>query len=170
MFKTVLIANRGEIAVRAIRTLKKLGIRSVAVYSDSDRYAQHVQDADVAIALHGVKPAETYLNIEKLIQAAKDTAAEAIFPGYGFLSESAEFAQVCEANQIAFMGPTATQILEFGLKHRARELAAAAGVPMTPGTGLLNSLEQATAAAEKIGYPIMLKSTAGGGWNWIDPL
>lgn len=163
MFKTVLIANRGEIAVRAIRTLKKLGIRSVAVYSDSDRYAQHVQDADVAVALKGVKPADTYLHIDKLIQAAKETGAEAIFPGYGFLSESAEFAQACEAHQIAFMGPTAEQILEFGLKHRARELAAAAGVPMTPGTGLLSSLAQATVAAEQIGYPIMLKSTAGGG-------
>lgn len=163
MFKTVLIANRGEIAVRAIRTLKKLGITSVAVYSDSDRYAQHVQDADLAVDLQGTKPADTYLSIEKLIAAAKQTGAEAIFPGYGFLSESAEFAQACEANHIAFMGPTAEQILEFGLKHRARELAAAAHVPMTPGTGLLNSLEEALVAAAEIGYPIMLKSTAGGG-------
>ena len=163
MFKTVLIANRGEIAVRAIRTLKKLGITSVAVYSESDRYAQHVQDADIAIALDGVKPAETYLSIEKLIQAAKDSGAEAIFPGYGFLSESADFSRACEQNQIAFMGPTAEQILEFGLKHRARELAAIANVPMTPGTGLLNSLDDALQAADHIGYPIMLKSTAGGG-------
>lgn len=163
MFKTVLIANRGEIAVRAIRTLKKLGITSVAVYSESDRYAQHVQDADIAISLGGVKPADTYLSIEKLIQAAKDTGAEAIFPGYGFLSESADFSRACEQNQIAFMGPTAEQILEFGLKHRARELAALAHVPMTPGTGLLNSLDEALQAAENIGYPIMLKSTAGGG-------
>ncbi|WP_445115723.1 urea carboxylase [Acinetobacter sp. WZC-1] len=163
MFKTVLIANRGEIAVRAIKSLKKLGITSVAVYSDSDRYAQHVQHADLAVALQGVKPAETYLSIDKLIQAAKQTGAEAIFPGYGFLSESAEFARACEDNNIAFMGPTAEQILEFGLKHRARELAAAANVPMTPGTGLLNSLDEALAAAERIGYPIMLKSTAGGG-------
>ena len=120
MFKTVLIANRGEIAVRAIRTLKKLGITSVAVYSDSDRYAQHVQDADLAVDLQGTKPAETYLSIEKLIADAKQTGAEAIFPGYGFLSESAEFAQACEANHIAFMGTTAEQILDFGLKHRAR--------------------------------------------------
>lgn len=163
MFKTVLIANRGEIAVRAIRTLKKLGITSVAVYSESDRYAQHVQDADIAISLEGVKPADTYLSIEKLIQAAKDTGAEAIFPGYGFLSESADFSRACENHHIAFMGPTAEQILEFGLKHRARELAALANVPMTPGTGLLNSLDEALQAAENIGYPIMLKSTAGGG-------
>lgn len=163
MFKTVLIANRGEIAVRAIRTLKKLGITSVAVYSESDRYAQHVKDADIAISLEGVKPADTYLSIEKLIQAAKDTGAEAIFPGYGFLSESADFSRACENHHIAFMGPTAEQILEFGLKHRARELAALANVPMTPGTGLLNSLDEALQAAENIGYPIMLKSTAGGG-------
>ncbi|TCM66775.1 urea carboxylase [Acinetobacter calcoaceticus] len=163
MFKTVLISNRGEIAVRAIRTLKKMGIQSVAVYSDSDRYAQHVQEADIAIALNGLKPSDTYLSIDKLIQAAKDSGAEAIFPGYGFLSESAEFARACEANAIAFMGPTADQILEFGLKHRARELAAAAQVPMTQGTGLLSSLEEAVAAAGQIGYPIMLKSTAGGG-------
>ena len=163
MFKTVLIANRGEIAVRAIRTLKKLGMTSVAVYSDSDRYAQHVKDADIAIALDGLKPSDTYLSIEKLIHAAQKTGAEAIFPGYGFLSESAEFAEACEKNNIAFMGPTATQILEFGLKHRARELAAAAQVPMTPGTGLLGSLDEAISAATEIGYPIMLKSTAGGG-------
>jgi Acetyl/propionyl-CoA carboxylase, alpha subunit len=163
MFKTVLIANRGEIAVRAIRTLKKLGVQSVAVYSETDRYAQHVLDADVAVSLEGIKPAETYLSIEKLIQAAKQTGAEAIFPGYGFLSESADFARACEENNIAFMGPTAEQILEFGLKHRARELAAAANVPMTPGTGLLASLDEALASAAEIGYPIMLKSTAGGG-------
>ena len=163
MFKTVLIANRGEIAVRAIRTLKKMGVTSVAVYSETDRYAQHVIDADIAVSLEGTKPGDTYLSIEKLIAAAKNTGAEAIFPGYGFLSESADFARACEANNIAFMGPTPEQILEFGLKHRARELAAAVNVPMTPGTGLLNSLDEALAEAEKIGYPIMLKSTAGGG-------
>ena len=101
MFKTVLIANRGEIAVRAIRTLKKLGITSVAVYSDSDRYAQHVEDADIAVPLEGLKPADTYLCIEKLIHAAKQTGAEAIFPGYGFLSESADFSRACEENNIA---------------------------------------------------------------------
>lgn len=163
MFHTVLIANRGEISVRAIRTLKKLGIKSVAVYSDSDRYAQHVTDADVAVSLEGIKPSDTYLNIEKLIAAAKQTGAQAIFPGYGFLSESADFSRACEENNIAFMGPTAEQILEFGLKHRARELAANANVPMTPGTGLLNSLDEAVQEAARIGYPIMLKSTAGGG-------
>ncbi|WP_269914673.1 urea carboxylase [Acinetobacter sp. HY1485] len=163
MFKTVLVANRGEIAVRAIRTLKKLGIKSVAVYSETDQFAQHVLDADVSVSLQGVKPSDTYLNIEKLIEIAKQTGAEAVFPGYGFLSESAEFAHACEANNIAFMGPTPEQILEFGLKHRARELAAQANVPMTPGTGLLESLDEAKMQASRIGYPIMLKSTAGGG-------
>src|SRR5690606_27076260 len=149
MFKTVLIANRGEIAVRAIRTLKKMGVTSIAAYSETDRYAQHVIDADIAVSLEGTKPSDTYLSIEKLIAAAKNTGAEAIFPGYGFLSESADFARACEANNIAFMGPTPEQILEFGLKHRARELAAAVNVPITED--------------EKIGYPVRLKRTTGDG-------
>jgi urea carboxylase len=163
MFNTVLIANRGEIAVRAIRTLKRLGVKSVAVYSDADRNAQHVRDADVAIALGGDKPADSYLRIDRILAAAKETGAQAIYPGYGFLSESAEFADACEAAGIAFVGPTGEQIREFGLKHRARELAGEAQVPMAPGTGLLQSLEEALAAAEGIGYPVMLKTTAGGG-------
>ena len=163
MFNTVLIANRGEIAVRAIRTLKRLGVKSVAVYSDADRNAQHVRDADVAIALGGDKPADSYLRIDRILAAAQETGAQAIYPGYGFLSESAEFADACEAAGIAFVGPTGEQIREFGLKHRARELAGEAQVPMAPGTGLLQSLEEALAAAEGIGYPVMLKTTAGGG-------
>ncbi|MBG0843320.1 urea carboxylase [Ectopseudomonas toyotomiensis] len=163
MFSTVLIANRGEIAVRAIRTLKRLGVKSVAVYSDADRNAQHVRDADIAIALGGDKPADSYLRIDKILAAAQETGAQAIYPGYGFLSESAEFADACEAAGIAFVGPTGEQIREFGLKHRARELAAQAQVPMAPGTGLLHSLEEALAAAASIGYPVMLKTTAGGG-------
>ncbi|VXB01334.1 Urea carboxylase [Pseudomonas sp. 8BK] len=163
MFHTVLIANRGEIAVRAIRTLKRLGVKSVAVYSDADRNAQHVRDADIAIALGGDKPADSYLRIDKILAAAQETGAQAIYPGYGFLSESAEFADACEAAGIAFIGPTGEQIREFGLKHRARELAAQAQVPMAPGTGLLQSLEEALSAAASIGYPVMLKTTAGGG-------
>lgn len=163
MFNTVLIANRGEIACRAIRTLKRLGVTSVAVYSDADRNAPHVTEADKAVALGGDKAADSYLRIDKLLAAATTTGAQAIYPGYGFLSESAEFAEACEAAGIAFIGPTAAQIREFGLKHRARELAALAGVPMTPGTGLLESVEQAVTAAARIGYPVMLKSTAGGG-------
>lgn len=163
MFSTVLIANRGEIAVRAIRTLKQLGVKSVAVYSEPDRNAAHVAMADIAIALDGEKAADSYLRIDKILAAAKETGAQAIYPGYGFLSESAEFADACEDAGIVFIGPTAEQIREFGLKHRARELAAAAHVPMTPGTGLLDSLEQALEEAGRIGYPVMLKSTAGGG-------
>ncbi|MGP5369789.1 urea carboxylase [Pseudomonas helleri] len=163
MFSTVLIANRGEIAVRAIRTLKQLGVKSVAVYSEPDRNAAHVVMADIAIALNGEKAADSYLRIDKILAAAKESGAQAIYPGYGFLSESAEFADACESAGIVFIGPTADQIREFGLKHRARELAAAAHVPMTPGTGLLDSLEQALEEADRIGYPVMLKSTAGGG-------
>ncbi|QNQ55756.1 urea carboxylase [Serratia liquefaciens] len=163
MFTTVLIANRGEIACRAIRTLKRLGITSVAVYSDADRNAPHVIEANLAIPLGGDKAADSYLCIDKILAAAAQTGAQAIYPGYGFLSESAEFADACETAGIAFIGPTAAQIREFGLKHRARELAAVAQVPMTPGTGLLNSVEEAVNAAGRIGYPVMLKSTAGGG-------
>ncbi|WP_029685658.1 urea carboxylase [Tatumella saanichensis] len=163
MFSTVLIANRGEIACRAIRTLKRLGVKSVAVYSEADRNARHVKEADIAIALGGEKASDSYLRIDKILAAAKESGAEAIWPGYGFLSESLPFAAACEDAGIAFAGPTAQQIGEFGLKHRARELAASAGVPMTPGTPLLNSVEEALTAAETIGYPVMLKSTAGGG-------
>ena len=163
MFSTVLIANRGEIACRAIRTLKQLGIKSVAVYSDADKNARHVKEADIAIALGGEKASDSYLRIDKILAAARQSAAEAIWPGYGFLSESLPFADACEKAGIAFVGPAAQQIGEFGLKHRARELAASAGVPMTPGTPLLSSLDEALAAAETIGYPVMLKSTAGGG-------
>ncbi|WP_405422774.1 urea carboxylase [Pantoea stewartii] len=163
MFSTVLIANRGEIACRAIRTLKRLGIKSVAVFSDADRNAQHVKEADIAVGLGGDKASDSYLRIDKILAAAQETGAQAVWPGYGFLSESLPFAAACEEDGIVFVGPTAAQIGEFGLKHRARELAAQAGVPMTPGTPLLNTLDDALSAAESIGYPVMLKSTAGGG-------
>lgn len=163
MFNTVLIANRGEIACRAIRTLKRLGITSVAVYSDADKNALHVKAADQALPLGGSAASDSYLRIDKIIDAARRCGAEAIWPGYGFLSESLPFAQACEEAGIVFVGPTPQQLGDFGLKHRARELAAEVNVPMTPGTGLLDSLEEALTAAETIGYPIMLKSTAGGG-------
>ncbi|MDR9468907.1 biotin carboxylase N-terminal domain-containing protein, partial [Marinospirillum sp.] len=162
-FSTVLIANRGEIACRAIRTLKRLGIRSVAVYAEDDRNALHVRDADVAVALKGQRADETYLDMDKILAAAKNTGAQAIFPGYGFLSESAEFAERCDFENMTFIGPTSAQIRDFGLKHRARALAEAAGVPLTPGSDLLQSEAQALEEAERIGYPVMLKSTAGGG-------
>ncbi len=127
MFNTVLIANRGEIACRAIRTLKRLGVTSVAVYSDADRNARHVTEADVAVALGGDKASDSYLRIDKILAAAQQSGAQAIWPGYGFLSESLPFAAACEEAGIAFVGPTAQQIGEFGLKHRARELAAERG-------------------------------------------
>jgi urea carboxylase len=163
MIDTVLIANRGEIAVRIIRTLRKMGIRSVAVHSDADRNAMHVLQADVSISLGGVTPAESYLRGDAIIAAAKASGAQAIIPGYGFLSENAAFADACEAAGIAFCGPTGDQMREFGLKHAARALAEAAGVPLTPGSSLLRDLDEAREVAGRLGYPVMLKSTAGGG-------
>jgi urea carboxylase len=135
MFYKVLIANRGEIAVRAIKTFKKMGIKSVVVYSDPDINSMHVTMSDIAIHLPGAKSVDTYLDIPKIIAACVKSGAEAVFPGYGFLSENPEFAQACEENGITFIGPTASQIEDFGLKHKARELAIAAGVPITKGSG-----------------------------------
>jgi urea carboxylase len=163
MFKTVLIANRGEIAVRIITTLKRMGIRTVAVYSDADRNSAHVAMADVAVHIGGSAPAESYLRGEKIIAVARETGAEAIIPGYGFLSENAGFAEACAAAGVVFVGPSPDQIRRFGLKHASREIAEQAGVPLTPGTGLLKGLDEAKVEAEKLGYPVMLKSTAGGG-------
>jgi len=163
VFKTVLIANRGEIAVRIAATLKKMGIKSVAVYSDPDRASRHVTAADVAIPLDGASAADTYLRSDKILAAAKASGAEAIIPGYGFLSENAGFAEECEQAGIAFVGPTPEQIRSFGMKHTSREIAEKAGVPLTPGTGLLSSIDEARAEATRIGFPLMLKSTAGGG-------
>lgn len=163
MLKTVLIANRGEIAVRIAKTLKKMGIESVAVYSDADRNSAHVTACDKAICLGGNTAAESYLKSDLILAAAKATGAQAIIPGYGFLSENAKFCEQCEAEGIAFCGPTPAQIREFGLKHTSREIAEKAGVPLTPGTGLLDSVDEAVESAAQLGYPVMLKSTAGGG-------
>ncbi|MFN4263415.1 MAG: urea carboxylase [Thioalkalivibrionaceae bacterium] len=159
----LLIANRGEIAVRAIRTARRLGIETVAIYSDPDADAMHVVLADQAVSLGGASAAESYLSAERVLEIARATGVDAIFPGYGFLSENADFAAACEASGIAFVGPTPEQIRDFGLKHRARELAAAAGVPLAPGTGLLDDPDAAVDAAQRIGWPVMLKTTAGGG-------
>ena len=163
MFKKVLIANRGEIACRVMRTLKKMGIQSVAVYSQPDSGARHVLDADEAVCIGPAPAAESYLDADRILQVALEVGAEAIHPGYGFLSENAEFAEKCEAMGITFIGPTPKQMRDFGLKHTARELAQKNDVPLLPGTGLLASVEEADQLAEKIGYPVMLKSTAGGG-------
>lgn len=163
MFTKVLIANRGAIATRIIRTLKKLNIQSVAIYAESDADSLHVRLADEAVCLGEGAAANTYLNRANIIAIAQKTGAQAIHPGYGFLSENAHFVAECEAAGIAFIGPTAEQMLTFGLKHKARELAQAAQVPLCPGTDLLKDLHEATQAAANIGYPVMLKSTAGGG-------
>ena len=163
MFTKVLIANRGEIACRIIRTLKKMGIQSVAIYSQPDAGASHVLDADEAICVGKAPTAESYLNSKKILQIALDTGAQAIHPGYGFLSENADFAQSCEAAGIAFIGPTPQQMRQFGLKHTARDLAKQSNVPLLPGTGLLKDSVEAKKEAQIIGYPVMLKSTAGGG-------
>ena len=163
MFCKVLIANRGAIAYRIERTLRKLGVGSVAVFSDADRHSLHVAQADEAVRIGPAPAAQSYLSVEAVLQAARDTGAEAIHPGYGFLSERPEFAEACEQAGIVFIGPTSVQMRAFALKHTARAMAESLGLPMLPGTGLLSSLEDARAAAQTIGYPVMLKSTAGGG-------
>lgn len=163
MFQKVLIANRGAIATRIIRTLKQFNITAVAVYAEADARSLHVRDADEAYSLGDGGAADTYLNIEKILEIASRCGAEAIHPGYGFLSENASFVSDCEAAGIAFVGPTAKHMLDFGLKHKAREIAESVGVPLPPGTGLLTDLSSAVEHAAIIGYPLMLKSTAGGG-------
>ncbi|MFF8427499.1 5-oxoprolinase/urea amidolyase family protein [Streptomyces sp. NPDC016566] len=162
-FGKVLVANRGEIAVRIIRTARELGLRTVAVYSDPDRSAPHVRLADEAVRLGPAPAKESYLDADLVLKAAKDTGAGAIHPGYGFLSEDAAFARRCEDAGIVFVGPTPEQLELFGAKHTARAAAEAAGVPLAPGTGLLTGLPEALREADRIGYPVMLKATGGGG-------
>ncbi|HEX3890171.1 MAG TPA: urea carboxylase [Verrucomicrobiae bacterium] len=163
MFKKVLIANRGAIACRIIRSLEKMSVGSVAIFSDADANSLHVAQADEAVGIGGSTAAESYLDFEKVFAAARKTGAEAIHPGYGFLSENADFAEACAKEGFKFVGPTPQQMRDFGLKHTARALAQKNGVPMLPGSGLLDSLEHAKTEAAQIGYPVMLKSTAGGG-------
>ena len=163
MFDTVLIANRGAIACRVIRSLKALGLRSVAVYSEVDADSLHVALADASVCIGPAPAAQSYLDPRRILDAARATGAGAIHPGYGFLSENPDFAQACEDAGIAFIGPTPAQMRAFGLKHTARALAQAQGVPLLPGSGLLGDLAHALSEAARIGYPVMLKSTAGGG-------
>ena len=162
-FGTVLIANRGEIARRVIRTARRLGLRTVAVYSEADRGAPHVREADQAILVGGPRPQDSYLNGPAILEAAKTCGAGAVHPGYGFLSENAGFARDVEAAGLAWVGPTPAQLQAFGAKHTARALARAAGVPLMAGTELLSSASQAVEAASSIGFPVMLKATGGGG-------
>ncbi|MFI3157970.1 MAG: acetyl-CoA carboxylase biotin carboxylase subunit [Methylococcaceae bacterium] len=167
MLRKILIANRGEIAVRIIRACAEMGIRSVAIYSDADRFALHVKKADESYCI-GSEPLAGYLNVYALVDLAAATGCDAIHPGYGFLSENAQFARACKERGIIFIGPDADVIHRMGDKTEARKAMIAAGIPVTPGSdGNLDSVEHALAVAETIGYPIMLKATSGGGGRGI---
>jgi acetyl-CoA carboxylase, biotin carboxylase subunit len=164
MFKKILIANRGEIALRIICACKDLGIRTVAVYSEADRHSLHTRFADEAICIGPAKSSRSYLDIPSVISAAEITNAEAVHPGYGFLSENADFAEVCETSHLTFIGPRPEVIRRMGLKQEARAAMDQAGVPILPGSkGVLASVEEALKLAEGIGYPVMMKASAGGG-------
>ncbi len=163
-FKKILIANRGEIAVRVICACKELGIQTVAVYSEADRYSSHVRFADQAICIGPAKSARSYLDLPSIISAAEITNVDAIHPGYGFLSENASFAEVCEASGIKFIGPKPDVIRLMGVKERARAYMREMGVPVLPGSqGVLKTPEEALELAEEIGYPVIVKASAGGG-------
>ncbi len=164
MFQKILVANRGEIALRVICACKEMGIATVAVYSEADRNSLHVRFADEAVCIGPPRSSESYLNIPQVISAAEITNVDAIHPGYGFLSENANFASVCEASEITFIGPTPEIIEMMGDKDRARREVRAAGLPTVPGTdGIIEGEEQLSEAAKKIGYPLILKASAGGG-------
>jgi acetyl-CoA carboxylase biotin carboxylase subunit len=164
MFDKILIANRGEIAVRVICACKELGIQTVAVYSEADRDSLHVRFADEAICIGPAKSSRSYLDIPAVMSAAEITNADAIHPGYGFLSENADFAEVCDASGITFIGPRPSVIRGMGLKQHARAAMKAAGIPILPGSdGILKSADEAIGLAEEIGFPIILKAAAGGG-------
>jgi acetyl-CoA carboxylase, biotin carboxylase subunit len=163
-FRKILIANRGEIAVRIISACKELGIQTVAVYSEADRYSSHVRFADQAICIGPAKSARSYLDVPSIISAAEITNADAVHPGYGFLSENANFAEVCETSGIHFIGPKPEVIRLMGVKQEARAFMRDMGVPVLPGSaGVLESPEEGLEVAERIGYPVILKASAGGG-------
>src|SRR3954449_8795286 len=165
MFSKVLVANRGEIAIRIIRALEELGIASVAVYSEADREALHVARADEAYLLGPAPAAESYLKIEKILEVCKESGAEAVHPGYGFLAENADFARACDEAGIVFIGPPASAIDAMGSKTRARELMQAAGVPIVPGTTeVIENVDAARKVIDaEIGYPVAIKASGGGG-------
>ena len=164
MFKKILIANRGEIALRVIRACHELGIKTVAIYSTADEFSLHVKFADEAVCIGPPASAESYLNIPRIIAAGEITNSDAIHPGYGFLSESAEFSKICSENGFAFIGPRPEMIMSMGDKATAKKTMKSAGVPVIPGgDGILNDAEEAKALANEMGFPVMLKATAGGG-------
>jgi acetyl-CoA carboxylase biotin carboxylase subunit len=164
VFNKILIANRGEIALRIIRTCKEMGVKTVAVYSTADKESLHVKFADEAICIGAAPSTESYLNIPRIIAAAEVTNADAIHPGYGFLSENAEFSKICEEYGIKFIGASSDMIEKMGDKATAKATMKAAGVPTIPGSeGLLDSVEEGKKLAKKIKYPVILKATAGGG-------
>ncbi len=168
MFDKVLIANRGEIAVRIIRACREMGIKTVAVFSEPDREALHTQLADEAVCIGGAKVSESYLNMQNIISAAVEKKAQAIHPGFGFLSENSTFASMCEVCNIQFIGPSASVIDAMGNKSNARDLMIRAGVPVIPGSdGVVENLEQAYEVADRLGYPVMVKASAGGGGKGI---
>lgn len=168
MFKKVLVANRGEIAVRIIRACKELGIKTVAVYSEADKNSLHVRLADEAYCIGPTASTESYLNFANIISVADLTGADAIHPGYGFLAENADFAEICAACDITFIGPSPEAISKMGAKAIARETMARAGVPIVPGSdGVIKDVEEALAVADRIGYPVIIKATAGGGGRGI---
>ena len=164
MFKKILIANRGEIALRVIRTCREMGIKTVAVYSTADKDSLHVKFADEAVCIGKPQSADSYLNIPHIMAAAEITNADAVHPGYGFLAENAKFSQICADHGIKFIGPTPDMINKMGDKITAKETMIKAGVPVVPGgKGLLESIEEAKELAKVVGYPVILKATAGGG-------
>ena len=164
MFRKVLIANRGEIALRIVRACHELGIQTVAVYSEADRESLHVRFSDEDVCIGGALAADSYLNIPRIVAAAEITGAEAIHPGYGFLAENADFAQICARSGLVFIGPTPEQIRSMGDKAMGRRQMAEAGIPITPGSeSIINDAEEARVAAERIGFPVMIKASAGGG-------
>ncbi|WP_416515706.1 acetyl-CoA carboxylase biotin carboxylase subunit [Bacillus velezensis] len=168
MIKKLLIANRGEIAVRIIRACKELGIETVAVYSEADKDALHVQMADEAFCIGPKTSKESYLNVTNIVSVAKLTGTDAIHPGYGFLAENADFAELCEELNITFVGPTADAISKMGTKDIARDTMQLAGVPIVPGSkGIIKNTEEAVSLAGEIGYPVIIKATAGGGGKGI---
>ena len=167
MFSKILVANRGEIAIRIIRSCKEMGISTVAVYSTVDVESLHVALADQSICIGEAVPSESYLLAERIVSAALVTGAQAVHPGYGFLSESVELAELCRKHGIGFIGPSPEVIAQMGDKDAARRVMSEAGVPIVPGTGVLADVAEAEAAAEKIGYPVMIKARAGGGGKGI---